>query len=469
MTRSDDSSDPPSALKTPIADRKLVDSRAAELIAHQAWSRERLRQFQDEKLREMLRRAVATSRFHRDRVGELVARQAPLSEFPAMTKSMLMENFDSIVTDSRVTRSVVERHLSGDEAAALLFGEYRAVATGGTTGERGVFIYDRVGWETAVANLLRFQRLIGVLPTTRTLGIGAPSPIHLSNRFNAELRSELSAAPRLAVTMPLSEVVAGLNSYQPEILSTYASYLRRLAEEQLAGRLCIHPRLMRSVAETLTEDIRDLVRAVWDVPLINGYAATEIGVIGLECNATVGIHVAEDLYVLEVVDANNIPVPQGVRGAKVLVTPLANSVLPLVRYELSDVLTMASGPCACGSPFVRIAHIDGRREELLKVSVATGGSIDIPAGRLGSFLMRIAAIRQYQFEQIPGGIRVRIAPTPGCDLAKMRGVAEQTIRDALASLGALAPNVEIEVIDRIERVGGGAKERLVADFRPVES
>src|SRR5262245_7069962 len=125
-------------------------------------------------------------------------------------------------------------------------------------------------------NLLRFQRLIGVRPTTRTIGIGAPSPIHITNRFYAQLRVGRAGAPRLAVTTPLAEVVAALNAYQPEVLSTYPSFLRRLAEEQRVGRLRIAPRLIRSVAETLTLEVRELARAVWNVPVINVYAATEI-------------------------------------------------------------------------------------------------------------------------------------------------------------------------------------------------
>jgi phenylacetate-CoA ligase len=266
----------------PVAtlDLDVVNRRTAELVARNAWPRQRLIEFQHDQLRRLLQHAVASSPYYRDLFGDLVARNAPLHEFPVTTKAMLMANFDRIVTDQRVSRVLVERHLNSEQVGAPLLGEYRVAATGGTTGERGIFVYDQTGWEIVVANLLRFQRLIGVVPTTRILGIGAPSPIHLTNRFYAELRSGRAEAPRLAVTMPIAEVVAALNDYQPEVLSTYPSFLRSLAEEQRAGRLRIAPRLLRSVAETLTQDVRDLARAVWNVPLINVYAATEIGVIG---------------------------------------------------------------------------------------------------------------------------------------------------------------------------------------------
>ena len=69
-----------------------------------------------------------------------------------------MANFDRIVTDKRLTRALVEQHLSSAQVGAALIGEYFVLATGGTTGERGIFVYDHLGWELAVANLLRFQR-----------------------------------------------------------------------------------------------------------------------------------------------------------------------------------------------------------------------------------------------------------------------------------------------------------------------
>ena len=398
------------------------------------------------------------SAYYRDQIAELVARDAPLVEFPVLTKSVLIAQFDRIVTDHRLTRALAERHLSGDRAGALLLDEYRVVATGGTTGERGIFVYDQGAWEVAVANLLRFQRWVGVFPDTRSLGIGASSPIHLTNRFAAELRVGRPGAPRLAVTTPVDEVVAALNAYQPEVLTTYPSFLRRLAEEQQSGRLHISPRRIRSVAETLSQDVRDLARAVWDVSLIGSYAATEVGVIGQECEHVSGLHLAEDLFVLEVVDEADHPVPAGVQGAKILVTTLTNRALPLVRYELSDIATLATGPCRCGSPFARIAAIEGRREEILRVPTMGGGQVEVHAGRLRSHLLRAAGIRQYQFAQLPGGLRIFISIQPGCDGKTIRRAVERSIHQALAALDAAAALVDVQIVDNIERAGTGAKE-----------
>jgi phenylacetate-coenzyme A ligase PaaK-like adenylate-forming protein len=168
---------------------------------------------------------------------------------------------------------------------------------------------------------------------------------------------------------------------------------------------------------------------------------------------------------MEVVDEANCPVPAVVQGAKVLVTPLTNHVLPVIRYELSDLVTMADGPCQCGSPLARIADIQGRREETLQFPTGGGTCVDVHAGRLRSPLLHIAGIRQYQFAQLCDGVCIRIVPAAGFDPAEISVATEQAIRTALASLGAATARVEVEIVDQIKHAGSAAKEKLVASVK----
>jgi putative adenylate-forming enzyme len=445
-----------------ILDVDLVKRHAAELLNHNSWSRERLISYQLDQLKKSLDHAVDRSGYYKEVAGELVDRGAPLEEYPVLTKRMLMANFDRITTDGRLTRASIEHHLDSSQAGTLFLGEYRTAATGGTTGERGVFAYNDQSWLSVIGNIMRFQRMLGVVPNTRAIGIGAPSPIHLSNRFNAEFRASRPGAPELDVTMPINQVVEALNEYQPEVIITYPSFLRVLAHEQQAARLKISPRVVRSGAETLTQDVRDLVRNAWNVPVANGYASTEVGLMGQECVHIAGVHLAEDLSIFEVVDEHNRPVPAGVAGAKMLVTTLTNPILPLIRYELTDVVTLAPGSCPCGSPLIRIAAIEGRREEVLHFPKKGGGSTDVHAIRLRSPLIGTEGVRQFQFAQLPDGVEITISVLPEFDREVIRMKIEHIIRTVLEKLDTAAVRVDVRVVDRIERVGTGAKEKLVS-------
>lgn len=443
-------------------DVDFVNRYAADLLERNSWPRERLVAYQQDKLKKTLGHAVDASPYYKETIGDLVTREAPIEDFPVLTKRALMASFDRIVTDCRLTRVSIEQHLDSQQAGTLLLGDYRAAATGGTSGERGVFVYNEQAWLSVMANIVRFQRILGVLPKTRSVGIGAPSPIHLSNRFNAEGRAARPGAPVLDVTMPIAHVVKALNAYQPEALATYPSFIRVLAREQQSGRLKISPRFIRSGAETLTSDVRDLARAAWNVPVINSYASTEVGVMGQECEYVSGIHLAEDLSIFEVVDECNRPLPAGVSGAKLLVTTFANQTLPLVRYELTDVVTLAVGQCRCGSPFTRIASIEGRREEVLRFPKKGGGLVDVHAIRLRSPLIGTAGVRQFQLAQLPDGVEISISVLLEFDPEVTRLKTEHTIRAVLEKLGtATTVRVDVKVVEGIERVGTAAKEKLV--------
>jgi phenylacetate-coenzyme A ligase PaaK-like adenylate-forming protein len=302
----------------------------------------------------------------------------------------------------RLRLADIERHLAGERAADLLFGQYRACATGGTTGVRAVIVYDQTAWQNAAANTFRFMRASGVTSKTRLIGIGAPSPQHFSYRMFAEMRAGRPGVPRLDVTMPMSEVVAALNEFQPEVITTYPSFIRRLAEEQFDGRLKISTRRFCSVAEALMPDVRDLARQAWGATIFNRFAATETGATGSECEHFSGIHLPEDLVAFESVDEANHVVAAGVPGQKLLLTTLTNAVLPLIRYELSDIVTLADAACACGRPYARITAIEGRREEVLHLPRRGGGRVEVHALRLLSPLIGMPGLRQYQLPTANG-------------------------------------------------------------------
>ncbi len=144
---------------------------------------------QQQRLAETLRHAATTSPYYRDKIGALVAAGAPLSAYPVMNKTILMEEFDRIVTDPRLTRALVEAHAASPRAGHLLLDEYRVASTGGSSGQRGIFVYDRLAWTETIANIRRMQRLLDLPPGAKGIGIGAPSPVHLTNRFCGEGRS----------------------------------------------------------------------------------------------------------------------------------------------------------------------------------------------------------------------------------------------------------------------------------------
>jgi len=385
---------------------------------------------------------------------------AALEDLPILTKRTLMDEWDRIVTDPRLKLREVEAHLA-EGRTDLFRGEYRPFATGGTTGERAVVIYSREAWFDAIANVLRWARTVGAGPGTKMIGIGAPTALHITNRAFAELQSGRAGAPPLSVLTPMSDLVEQLNRYQPEVVFTYPSFARRLIEEQEAGRLRIHPRRVASTAEVLADDVRTRVHQTWNALVLDSYGITEGGLLGTECDAANGIHIAEDMVVFEVVDERNRRVPDGTPGCKVLVTNLFNRTLPLIRYEISDLATLETSPCRCGRPYARVTAIEGRREDYLVLRAAGGGTVRIHAARLRRPLVGIPGLRQFQLVAGDRQLVLRLSVRPDADAVAICASATAAADEALREAGA-AVSVNAELVDAIERAGTGAKERLVA-------
>jgi phenylacetate-coenzyme A ligase PaaK-like adenylate-forming protein len=412
-------------------------------------------------LQATLQHAVMHSPYYRETLAGDRARGDSLTDLPTINKKVLVENFDRMVTDPRLSVGAIETHLASADASDPLFGEYRICATGGTTGVRALMVYDKVAWAQATANSVRFMAAIGATPATRTALIGSPTPLHLSHRLFAAMRATRPSIPELHVTTPLPELVATLNAYAPEILITYASLLRELAEEQLYGRLRIAPRVVGSNAEILTDDVRELGRRAWGVTVLNRYATTELGMTGVECLEACGIHLPEDLVLFEVVDERNRPVTAGARGAKLLVTTLVNRALPLIRYELSDRVVLDPSLCRCGRPYARMVGIDGRAEELLWLPRRRGGDAEVHALRLQPALIGLPGVRQFQIVQLAEGLEVRLAVRDGTDRAAAVTAAERGLAALLATHDVGPERFRVMIVEQIERAGTGAKLRMV--------
>ncbi len=121
----------------------------------------------------------------------------------------------------------------------------------------------------------------------------------------------------------------------------------------------------------------------------------------------------------------------------------------------------AGGVCRCGRPYARIASIEGRREQVLELPAGGGGHVRIHAGRLRSPLVRIPGIRQCQVAQHPYGLNIRISVREDALGDEILALVRQEIRSALLQNGVDVPDIRVQVAESIERVGTGAKEKLV--------
>jgi phenylacetate-coenzyme A ligase PaaK-like adenylate-forming protein len=426
------------------------------LRAHDGWTREELARHQRRELATLVRYAFTHSPFYRKLYdGLTLGEEIDLQALPVTNKRLIMENFDAVVTDPRLKLEALYEHLESVRGDEYYLGRYRVLATTGTSGLRGVFVYDRAAWSTVLANALRWNRFAGIEPRlpvrTRICTIGADHPMHVSERIPESADVGLFRMLRLTATDPLPKLVEALNAFQPHVLMPYPSVVALLADEQMAGRLRIRPEVVTTHSELLTAEMARRIEVAWGTKPFNHYGLSEEPHVGFECAERRGIHLLEDLCIVEVVDEDNRPVRPGVLGRKYLLTNLYNRVQPLIRYEVTDMLAKSPEPCPCGLPFPLVLQIGGRSEDILRLRDAVGREVAVPPMALTLSIEALPGVAEYQAAHDRDVIKVTVVPRPEADRDRLHEALQKSIRTTIETLGAAAPPIDVVFVERLER------------------
>jgi phenylacetate-coenzyme A ligase PaaK-like adenylate-forming protein len=376
-----------------------------------------------------------------------------------MDKVQLMENFDQIVTDPRVTLAAANEHIASLQADAYFLGDLHAVASGGSSGVRGVFVWDWEGWTTVRLVALRAQladrlsdpELASKRPVSMV--VAANNATHFTTASAETFDTDAVPIHRIPIGLPLAEIVAALNEADGDGLATYPSMLAALVGEARAGRLTIRPRRILTMAEPLFAEIREAAEALWQAPVANMWGTSEAGIVGIGCFVEPGMHLADDLLILEAVDSNDRPVPSGVLADKVLVTNLANAVQPLIRYEITDQVVRLDETCSCGSAHRRVSDIEGRLDDEFTYT----GGIRVHPHVFRSALIREPAVTEYQVHQTAHGADILLRHEATFDSDALTG----NIGQALRSLGLADARVTARTVDSIPRLRSGKLKRFI--------
>jgi phenylacetate-coenzyme A ligase PaaK-like adenylate-forming protein len=177
------------------------------------------------------------------------------------------------------------------------------------------------------------------------------------------------------------------------------------------------------------------------------------------------MHLFEDLAIVEVVDGDGRPVPDGEPGEKVLVTNLFNRTLPLIRYELPDLVTVSPEPCPCGRPLRVVSEVAGRTDDVLRLPGRDGRPVAVHPLALRSPLAALSEVRQYRIVHDPSGLEVEVVLAGDAEPDAAGRRIEATLRDRLGELGVEAPLVRVRPVEALTRAAGPAAKLKLVESR----
>ena len=325
-----------------------------------------IRQFQEERLRELVSYLQQHSPYYRQLFvaqniqPEDVRTLADLAQLPLTTKEQLQQHNLAFrcVTPAQVADYVTTSGTSGDPVLLAL-----------TDSD-----LERLAYNEA----LSYQ----------CMGLSEGSTIQLTTtidrRFMAGLAYFLGARKAGIGVVRVGSGVPELQwdtiaRVQPDALVCVPSFLLKMIEYAEASGIDYAASSVRKVL-CIGEPLRNpdfslntlarRIRAKWDIQLFSTYASTEMATAFTECGHGVGGHHHPELLIPEFIDENGQPVAEGQAG-ELVVTTLGVEGMPLLRFRTGDLVQPHYGPCACGRTTLRLGPVLGRKNQMVKYKGTT--------------------------------------------------------------------------------------------------
>ncbi|HVS63898.1 MAG TPA: hypothetical protein VMT85_10410 [Thermoanaerobaculia bacterium] len=384
------------------------------LRRHERLPRSMLRQLQDEKLRRLVRHAGTTVPLYRElwrEAGVDVAQVRTLDDLerlPTVTREQLQNAGVDALSDAYEPDELACERTSGSSGRPLaLWMEpaHRIL-------RRSLFLRALLAAGYRPGRRLVLVRELGPLPPP---GLGWHQLPH---------------------DRPPELLAAEIRRLRPSLVYGWVSVLRLVAEALESrhgpegnGRRASSP-LRASVlttAEGLDPASRALLARAFGGRVSEAYGSTELGMVGWQCAQGEGLHLAEESVWIEGLEDLEAGAASGPRP--LIATNLDLRAMPLVRYETGDVLgPVLSGVCPCGSPRRRLAAIEGRLVDCIRLP--SGGVVS--PYRLTLALEGIAGLERYRILQsAPERIEVAYQAGPAADFLAIEAAARRRLRSEL--------------------------------------
>jgi phenylacetate-CoA ligase len=322
---------------------------------------------------EETRRMVAEVPLYRDRPeppADPAAIDRWLAQVPPVGKRELRRGFPKALVRA-----------NQDLSAAMRNDQVTLLATSGTTADRLQVIWEWSWWDPQEREAMRLNARIArameraeyreAVLTTPACGAGT---CHFGRQTVAErsidgiLFFNESADPTHWTAAECERMLREWCEFAPRGVEADPAYLAIIARAALASGMRLpSPEFITLTYETTTRAMRRDISRAFEAPVFQLYGATEAGVLFMECEHGL-LHPNERHSHVDLE-----PLFEGSRLARVLVTTLGRAWMPLLRYDIGDIVRVAeSRACACGlvSDGPLLERIEGRQSDCTTVDGA---------------------------------------------------------------------------------------------------
>ncbi|RST73134.1 phenylacetate--CoA ligase [Siminovitchia acidinfaciens] len=165
--------------------------------------------------------------------------------------------------------------------------------------------------------------------------------------------------------------ILAIQDFKPKGLACTPSYALNIAEKMREMGLDSRDNSLRYGifgAEPWSEEMRGKIEDLLGIKAVDIYGLSEImgPGVSIECHvAQDGLHIADDHFLVEVIDTETSePVEDGEDGEFVFTT-LTKEAFPVIRYRTGDIGSITRDKCKCGRTTTRMSRVKGRTDDMI--------------------------------------------------------------------------------------------------------
>lgn len=334
----------------------------AKALRKAYWERDKLRKYQEKRLRSVVQNAYKYVPFYHKKFKELKITPNDIKSRQDLAKLPIVRKDDLRHQDPTKLIS------TGFDVKKL-----KVIRTSGSTGQPLRVHLNKVEDDWRKAIYMRANISCGHKPRDRWAVITAPH--HFFDTTNIQRRLGIYAQTCVSVFSKLSDQFHLVSKIKPDVLDGYSGSILLFAKEvERMGLKKIRPRIIFGSADLIDSGSRRFIEEVFEAPFYDQFGCGELDRTAWQCPEKMDYHIDEDSVIMEFVDRNGEEVSAGEKG-EIVYTSLFNYAQPLIRYAVGDVGVPVTGECPCGRKLPLMKVVEGRSDSFL---VLTDGRVLSP-------------------------------------------------------------------------------------------
>ena len=429
----------------PISDvitKQSISNSLKFLMKSQWWSKSDLEEYQNEKLRHLIKHAYLNVPYYNELfkkkklAPEDIQTTCDLRKLPILTKETIRENF--------INKKIIAKNIPKN---TILF-----CHSSGSTAEPLKYYSTKEAWGFNLACAIRAWYWMGYRLGDKYVKISQHERTSFKKIQDLFNRSQYLSAQELNEKY-FNRIVNKINTYKPKIVRGYVDQMLFLANFVHENNLNFNkPLAIATTGSTLHKSRRKIIESYLNCKVYDSYRC-EGGANVSECENHGSYHSSMEYAITEIM-SNNIEVKSGEQG-RLITTDLVNYAVPFIRYDTQDIVTKAKEKCTCGRELLSIKKINGRDSDIL---ITPSGKYLIYAP-FDAWFPKLNTVKQFQIVQKKiDHIIIKLVVNKNYNKNE-----QNMIYNYWSNFIGNDVNLEIQVVDDIPLTKSGKRRYLIRD------